>query len=164
MKKDLSKHSFKDLLLQHVEILEELKRRGILRSNNTPTADYAEWLASRAFGLEIQPKSQKGYDAIDSRGIKFEIKGRKITPSNPSRQLGVIRNLDDKNFDFLIGILFDKDFSVLEAYRIPHGIISKHSSYSEHQNGEILHLKGDILSAKDVERIDEQIRKAERSY
>lgn len=163
MREDLSKHSSKDLLLQHVEIIEELKKRRILRSNNNPVADYTEWLASRALDLELQPKSKKGYDAIDTNGKKYEIKGRKITPSNPSPQLSVLRNLEDKHFDFLIGILFDKDFSVLEAYKIPHSIISKYSSYSEHQNGEILHLKGELLSANGVERIDEQIRRKANS-
>jgi len=157
---DFGECSAKNLLLQYVEIIEELKKRAILRSNNNPTADYAEWLASKAFDLEIQSNSKKGYDAIDSAGNKYQIKGRKITPENSSRQLGVIRNLEAKYFDFLIGIIFDKDFSVLEAYKIPHSIISKYSSYSEQQNGEILQLKGELLSARGVERIDEQIRKA----
>ena len=140
-----------------------MKKSGILRSNNNTTADYAEWLASKAFDLEIQSNSNKGYDAIDSAGNKYQIKGRKITPENSSRQLSVIRNLEAKHFDFLIGIIFDKDFSVLDAYKIPHSIISKYSSYSEHQNGEILHLKGELLTARGVERIDGQIRRKANS-
>lgn len=161
MREDISKYSVKDLLLQYVVIIEELKKRGILRSNNNPIGDYTEWLVSKAFDLKIQSNSNKGYDAIDSTGNKYQIKGRKITPENPSRQLNVIRNLEDKHFDFLIGVLFDKDFSVIEAYKVPHSIIGKYSTYSEPQNGEILQLKGELLSAKGVERIDEQIRETE---
>ena len=161
MGEDLSKRSLKDLLLLYANLLEELKKRQILRSNNNPTADYAEWLASRALNLKLEPKSKKGYDAIDSKGYKYQIKGRRITPSNPSRQLGVIRNLGDKHFDFLIGIIFEKDFSVKEAYKIPQSIIGKYSTYSEHQNGHILYLRGEILSVEGVEWIDEEIRKKE---
>ena len=48
-------------------------------------------------------------------GRKFEIKGRRPTPENSSRQLSALRDLDEKPFNFLVGILFDEDFSVRRA-------------------------------------------------
>jgi hypothetical protein len=157
MQVDLQKPHFHDLLVLFGDVLDELKRRGIVRSRNNPVADYAEWLVSKAFNLNLQPNSNSGFDAIDSNGVKYQIKGRRLHPSNQSRQLGVIRNLKAKKFDFLIGVIFDKDFSVLEAYKIPHRLIKANSRFSKHQNGNILILKGDILSTKGVERIDEQL-------
>jgi len=103
--------------------------------------------------------SRAGFDAIDSKGIRYQIKGRRLHPSNSSRQLGVIRNLAEKKFNFLVVVLFDKDFSILVAYKIPHHLIDKYARYSEYQDGHILSLKGDVLTAKGVERIDNILRK-----
>ena len=154
---NLDKPHFRDLLVLFGDLLDELKRRGIVRSRNNPVADYSEWLVSKAFGLNLQPNSNSGFDAVDSKGIRYQIKGRRLHPANKSRQLGVIRNLEDKKFDFLIAVLFNKDFSVLEAHKIPHRLIDKHSRFSKHQNGHIMILRGDILTAEGVERIDEQL-------
>ena len=118
MNLDLSKLHFRDLLITFGKILDELKRRGVVRSRNNPVADYAEWLVSKTFGYGLQPNSNSGFDAMDSAGVKYQIKSRRLHPSNKSRQLGVIRNLEDKKFNFLIAVLFNKDFSVLEAYGI----------------------------------------------
>ena len=157
MNLNLKKPHFQDLLVLFGEVLDELKRKGIVRSRNNPVADYSEWLVAKALGLNLQPNSNSGFDAIDSKGTKYQIKGRRTHPSNKSRQLGVIRSLKDKKFDFLIGVIFDKDFSVLEAYKIPHHLIKDNSRFSAHQNGHILILRGNILSVKGVERIDRQL-------
>jgi len=152
---DTTKLSPNELLSLFANILEELKSRGIARSNNNPVADYSEWIVSKALGLVLQPNSKEGFDAKDtSNGLRYQIKGRRLHSSNSSRQLGVIRNLSQRKFDFLIALLFDKNFSILEAYKIPHKLISKHARYSKHVNGHILTLKREILTAKSVERID----------
>ena len=60
-------------------------------------------------------------------------------------QLGVIRNLKDKPFNFLVAIIFNNDFSIKEIYKIPFKVIKKYSHFSKHQNGHILVLKDKIL-------------------
>ncbi len=157
---DVSEISLDKLLILFGDLLDELKKRGVVKTRNNPVADYAEWVAAKAFNLKLQESSNKGFDAIDEKRIKYQIKGRRLHPSNPSRQLGVIRDLDKKGFDFLIAVLFNKDFTIHEAYKIPHELISKHSRYSKHQNGHILQLKGEILSAKGVENITEVLSRA----
>jgi hypothetical protein len=84
-----------------------------------PVADYAEGLCVQAFGWRPAAKSNKGHDAIDSKGRRFEIKGRRITAHNPSRQMGAIRGLPDRHFHALAAVLFSADFSVLRAALIP---------------------------------------------
>ena len=152
---DLKKEHYKRLLRFYSSVLDELKARGIIRSRNNPVSDYAEWLTSKKLSLQLEGNSNVGYDARDKKGVRYQIKSRRVHPNNNSRQLGVIRDLNKKQFDYLIGIVFDNDFDVKGAYIIPHGIIKEYARFSKHQNGHILQLKGAILDdkrTKDVTR------------
>ncbi|MBI2937163.1 MAG: hypothetical protein HYY22_03060 [Thaumarchaeota archaeon] len=141
------------LLKCYSQIMDELKDRNVIRTRNNPSADYAEWLVSKKLGLKLEPNSSSGYDAVNTTGERVQIKSRRLDPSNNSRQLGVIRNLDGNEFDFLIGVVFDKDFNVKDAYKIPRNIISKFARFSKHQNGHILHLQGELLNTPSVDNI-----------
>jgi hypothetical protein len=142
-----------DLLRCYAAILDELRSRGVIRTQNNPVADYAEWLTAKKLGLELTPNSNAGYDAIGSNGDRFQIKSRRIDLLRDRRQLSVIRNLDAIEFDYLIGVLFSMDFSTVEAYKVPHAIIRDFARFSSHQNGYILHLCGNILNSPGVEDI-----------
>ncbi len=142
-----------ELLSEHSAVIDELKRRSVVRSKNNPTGDYAEWLASSRLGLTLAPKSAKGFDATDSEGVRYQIKGRRNTPGNPSTQLGVIRNLDARDFDYLIAIVFNADWQVLRAAKIPHRTVSKLATFRKHQNGHIMHMRPNALNEPDVEDI-----------
>lgn len=155
---EIDKQSVQALLNDFGRILDELRERGVIRSHNNPVGDYAEWLVSQALGLTLQNNSKSGFDAVDAEGVRYQIKGRRLHSRNKSRQLGVIRNLQAKDFDFVVGVLFAEDFSVLEAYKIPHELVGSHSRFSKHQNGHILILKGAVLSAKGVLRVDKQLK------
>ncbi len=146
------------------DMLDELKARKVIRTRNNPVADYAEWLVAQKLGVLLEHNSKRGYDAVDNKNhICYQIKSRRLDLTNKSRQLSTIRNLKNAEFDYLIGILFNRDFTlkeaykiphgVIEAYKIPHGIIEKHSRYSKHVNGYIVSLRGDILTAPGVENI-----------
>ena len=133
--------------------MDELRRRKLTRTNNNPVADYAEKIVCDKFHFIQANKEAKGYDAKDQQGNKYQIKGRRITRHNKSKQLGVIRNLDEHLFDFLIAALFDESFIVQEIWKIPNTVVKKFAKVSEHQYGHILHLRGDILSEPNVEKI-----------
>src|SRR3990172_12918807 len=96
---DLTNLSVNQLLNLHGKVLDELKTRSVISTRNNPVGDYTVWLVAHAFNLQPQPNSKKGFDAIDSNGVRFQIKGRRLDPANPSRQMSVIRNFDDKLFD-----------------------------------------------------------------
>ena len=55
--------SLRGLLALHSEILEELRRRGVARSANSPTGSLAEYLFCRVFAWKQAPNSEKGFDA-----------------------------------------------------------------------------------------------------
>lgn len=132
----ISNLSNRELLQQHSSIIEELVNRNVLRTRNNPVADYAEWLVANKLCLTLQTNSKAGYDAVDSSGVTYQIKARR-----ERTQLGVIRNLNQNAFDYLIVVIFHNDFSVKEAYNIPHSIIVNYANHSSHQNGHILCIR-----------------------
>lgn len=146
------------LLKDYANILDELKNRQIIRTYNNPVADYAEWLVASKLGMKLERNSKSGYDAIDNEGIKYQIKSRRISDGNRSYQLGVIRNLLNNEFDYLIVLIFDRNFMVESAFKIPHEIIEKYARFSKHQNGHILFMRGDIMRDKNIQNISELVR------
>ena len=143
---DLRELSVKELLKQHSAIIDELKRRKIVRTKNNPVGDYTEWLVAKGLGLELAGNSSAGYDGVDSEGVKIQIKGRRITPENKSRQLSAIRKLKEKDFDQLAAVIFNENYEIIDAVLIPHEVIEEYASYRGHVNAHILHLKGPILN------------------
>src|SRR6266852_4642241 len=71
--------SVQGLLMAYSEILRELRRRNLIRSANNPIADIAETLVAVALKLELTSGSTTGHDAKDINGVRYEIKGRRIT-------------------------------------------------------------------------------------
>jgi hypothetical protein len=155
---DFNKYCAKELLQLFSELIEALRRKELIRSTNNPVADFTEYLVAKNFSYSLENNSKMGYDAIDKNVIKFQIKGRRIHSRNNSRQLSVIRNLDKKFFDYLIAVIYAEDFSILEAYQIPYDLIKPYSRFSEHQNGNILILRGNILVEKKVMKIEDKLR------
>ena len=142
-----------DLLKLYAELMEELRKQELIRTSNNPVADYAEKVAVAKLKLNRASKEERGYDATDTKGRKYQIKGRRTTRHNRSRQLGVIRNLDQKLFNYLVAVIFNEQFEIEEIWKIPHAFVKKHGRWSDHQNGYIFHAKPNILSSyKHVQR------------
>lgn len=143
-----------ELLNLYADILEELNERHVIRTHNSPVGDYAEWLVSKCMGLTLAPNSEKGFDA-SGKGIRYQIKSRWVREdSGPQgRQLNVIRNYEDNQFDYLVAMIFDRRFHVKEAYQIPHELIKEYGRYSKHQNGYLLTIYGAILHDARVKHI-----------
>ena len=136
-----------ELLTLYASLMEELRDRGLVRSSNNPVADYAEKVAVETLNLTRADKEEKGFDAIDSHGRRYQVKGRRVTRHNRSRQLSVIRNLDQKLFDYLVAVIFNESFQVAEIWLIPYQFVRNHAKWSGHQNGHILRAKPELLAA-----------------
>jgi len=151
----------RELLKLYAGVLEELRTRGTLRSSNNPVADYAEGLCVAAFGWKLTTKSTKGHDAIDSKGRRIEIKGRRITPHNPSRQMSAIRSIEAKHFTVLAGVLFDPDFAVMKAALIPHAVVMANSAYVKDTNSWRFILHDGVWAMRGVTDITRPLQKAQ---
>jgi hypothetical protein len=133
-----------ELLLLHTEVGEELRKRGVLRSANNPTGDLSEYLFCKAFGWTQAGNSHANVDAVGSDGARYQIKGRRITRYNNSRQLSALRDLQGRHFDFIAGVLFNEDYTILRAALIPHAVGLERAKFVERQQPQV-HATGRCL-------------------
>jgi len=147
-----------ELLALHAKIGDELRTRGITRSSNNPTGDLAEYLFCRAFGWTQGGNSQANVDAVGTDGMRYQIKGRRITRFNNSRQLSAIRDMGAAHFDFLAGVLFDEDYSIMRAAIIPHRIALARATFVERTNSHRFLLRDEIWNADDVRDVTFELR------
>lgn len=147
-----------ELLALHARIMEELRKRDVLRSSNNPVADLAELLFCRAFSWEPAPKSNKSFDASDGDGSKYEVKGRRPTRHNKSRQLSAIRDLPGQNFDTLAAVLFNEDYTVMRAALIPHPVVMARAPYVRHTNSYRFVLRDDVWEEGGVRDVTAELR------
>jgi hypothetical protein len=142
-----------ELLSLYADIMEELRRRGVVRSSNNPGADFAENLAAKALGLKKANLSTKGFDAVDQEGRTYQVKSRRMTEHSRSRQLSAIREFEDHCFDFLIGVLFNRDFSVSRACLVPYEVVKGLAVYRSHTNAWIVHLRDEVWDHPQVREV-----------
>lgn len=154
---DISNLNPRQLLALHGKIADELIARRITRSYNNPTGDFAEFLFCRAFEWQLVPKSNKHVDAIASNGVRYQIKGRRITRRNKSRQLGTLRDLNGEHFDFLAGVLFKEDYGVLRAAIIPKPVVLAHAVFVNWTNSHRFLLRDEIWSVPGVQDVTTQM-------
>ena len=155
---DLASPSNRELLKLYTELMTELRSRGIVRTSNGPGADVAEGLVAKALSLTLNSSSTAGYDGIDLDGRKIEVKCRRLTRHNGSRQLSAIRNLEKAHFDFLAGVLFNEDFSVMKGALIPFQVVKDHAVFVRHTNGWKFVLRDSVWSLPGVEDITSRLK------
>ena len=143
---DLSGHAVSDLLRLYAEVLDELRHRGVTRGTNNPAADYTEHLVASKMGLALGGNSASGFDAVDSEGRRYQIKGRRLTPQNKSTELSAIRNLPGRPFDFLIAVVYRPDFTVDYAGQVPDDVVVAFAKYSKHTNAYRFLMRRSVLS------------------
>jgi hypothetical protein len=143
-------------------VLDELQRRAVVRSLN----NYAESLVAKAFDLDRTAKSCTGHDGVARDGKRYEVKCRRISARNKSRQLSPIRALDKYHFDLLAGVLFNPDFSVFKACLIPHRLVLEEARTNTHVNGAIVHLRNswwDVTGVIDITIDLQEVQSAEEA-
>ena len=141
-------------------ILAELRGRGICRTENLPTGDFAEFLFRQAFGWKLEGNSRRGFDATDERGKRYQIKGRRLTKHSQSRQLSAIRGLDQ--FDFLAAVLFDETYGIQRAAIIPAATVKEESTFVKHTNSYKLLLADSAWTLQNVRDVTHEVKSAWR--
>lgn len=142
---DWSQLDDKRLLAAYCSLMSELEDRGVVRSSNNPVADYTETLVARALGLSLEPQSRAGYDARDADGIRYQIKGRRLTSRNNSTQLSALRNLAQRPFDILAAVAYAQDLSVLYGALVPIEVVAELSRFSAHSNSHVFMFRRNVL-------------------
>lgn len=122
------------LLGTYASILQELRKRGLVRTNNAPVGDLAEHAASIVYGGILAPNSEKSYDLTASDGRRIQVKVRNIhAESRSSAVFSVIRSV---RFDACLFMLIDSvDHRVQGAFEWTAAEVQEYGVYRKHVNG-----------------------------
>ena len=112
-----------ELIELYPRLLQELKTRGIIRTNNL-IGELGEYLAANAYqknpklpNLQLNIKSTKNIDATSNKGERYAIKA---TSGNGTGVFASLPTEDDGKvyFEYLILVLFNKDYSLQAIYEL----------------------------------------------
>lgn len=152
-----------ELLAAYASTLTELRRRGVIRSNNAPAGDYGEWLVAKALSATIVANAaMKSYDLTTADARRVQVKTRVV--SVPVRR-GQLQASVFRSFDFDLAalvLLRDVDYAVHRAVLVPVHLVRGLSSRVEHVNGWRLMMTADVLDHQEAEDITAATRRAAR--
>lgn len=159
---DIRSRTTAELFSLYRAILRELEAREIVRTENAPTGDYAEYLVARAFaGSTLAPASEKSWDVLTSSNERLQVKCRVVSDPRDrgQRQLSVFRSFE---FDRAAIVLFDNDYAIFKAALIPKGVVESKSAYRQHVNGWICFATDALFEDPEAEDISDLLRKVAR--
>lgn len=112
-----------ELIELYPKLLQELKAREIIRTNNL-IGELGEYLVANAYqknpklpNLQLNIKSTKNIDATSNKGERYAIKA---TSGNGTGVFASLPTEDDGKvyFEYLILVLFNKDYSLQAIYEL----------------------------------------------
>lgn len=138
--------SVAELLGGYARILAELRRRGVVRTNNAPVGDDAELLVAVALEGDLAASvSEKSYDLIAPAWGKVQVKARavRVPVAASHAQTSPFRSWD---FDYgaLVMVHID-DYSIHRAVLAPVELLRTHASWKKSLNGYVVHMRGPLL-------------------
>jgi hypothetical protein len=133
------------LLVKYSDILAELRYRGLVRTNNAPIGDLAEYCAAMVYDGLLAPNSEKSYDLVSHDGRKVQVKVRVIRKdTGPSAVFSPLRSFD---FDVCTFLLVDGDHGgVLAAREWTANEAQKTGKHRAHTNGVVVRV-GQVRSS-----------------
>jgi hypothetical protein len=158
---DLSTLSEPGLFALYRAILSELKGRGMIRTENAPVGDYAEYLVKTALGGTLAHNSEKSWDVLSQNGDKLQVKARVVLdPPLPGQlRLSPFRSFD---FDFAVVVLLSAaDYAVTRASKIPCSVVESFAVYRQHVNGNVLQAKDEVMGHPDAVDLTATLRAAQ---
>jgi len=106
-------------------IIKKLKKLRVIKTKKV-VSELGEYYASKVLKLNLKENPvKKGYDAIDKKGKRYQIKTR-IKDKTAYTLTGGFKNLDNKPFDYFLYVVLDTDFSLLLIYKIYPSIVKKY--------------------------------------
>ena len=158
---DLSAFSQSGLFSLYRAILGELKSRGVIRTENAPVGDYAEYLVATALGGQLAPNSEKAWDVLGNDGEKLQVKAPVVAdPAEPGQlQLSPFRSF---GFDSAVIVLLSAtDYAVWRASKVPRYVVESSAIYRQHVNGKVLFARPEIVGHPDATDLTATLRAAQ---
>ncbi|HUB39010.1 MAG TPA: macro domain-containing protein, partial [Streptosporangiaceae bacterium] len=159
---DLSMLSESGLFSLYRAILGELRSRGVIRTENAPVGDYAEYLVATALGGQLAPNAEKAWDVLGNGGEKLQVKARVVSdPAEPGQlQLSPFRSF---GFDSAVIVLLSAtDYAVSRASKVPRHVVESSAVYRQHVNGKVLFARPEIMGHPDATDLTAALRAAQK--
>jgi hypothetical protein len=155
---DLSTFSDSGLFSLYRAILSELKSRDVIRTENAPVGDYAEYLVATALGGHLAPNAEKSWDVLGNDGEKLQVKARVVAePARPGQlQLSPFRSF---GFDSAVIVLLSATgYAVSRASKVPRHVVETFAIHRKHVNGKVLFARPDIMGHPDATDLTTALR------
>jgi len=128
-----------EILHVYTSLLIELRSRGMVRTNNAPIGDLAEYACAAYYEGVLAPNSEKSYDLVAADGRKVQVKVRNVREdTRPSATFSSIRSTD---FDICVFIIVNPTTSSIEsAYEWTATEITDHGRFTSHTNSTLVRI------------------------
>lgn len=132
----------KEKIAKFADIYNKVKLLSFFSSSNL-VGCIGEYLAAKKLNLNLSNINQKGFDATDIHGYKYEIKTRRVYNSNRRiSETRRINNLVGKEYDYLVIVVLDHMFNCAGMWLLdPKKIVNAKSA-----NLKIVNTTEDVLS------------------
>lgn len=131
--------------------MRELRARKIIRTNNNPVGDIAEAIVAEHYGGERGTFAQAGWDVKRADGERIQVKAMRQTPGQTRRNVSPIR---DRDYDFVVIVIMDEDFSVTEGLRLSRPLVEELFPHREYVNGRVIAVTNSLRRDPRVEHLD----------
>lgn len=129
---DVTRLSVKDLMRLEASIVKELRRRDLVRTNNKPLGDIAEYVVWLARGGVLEPNSTKSHDITTASGHRIQVKAMANRAAGAGARFSPFRSAGYHTAVFLV---FDHAFEIVEAFEVGAEAIEAHVRYIPHVAG-----------------------------
>ncbi|MFC5500673.1 DUF6998 domain-containing protein [Lysinimonas soli] len=131
--------SIGELLTTYRHVLASLRARGMVRTNNAPIGDLAEYCAAIVYDGLLAPNSEKSYDLVAEDGRRIQVKVRVIrSDTRPTAAFSPLRSF---RFDAAVFLLVNDESGRVEtAMELSAAEVQEVGKYREHTNGTVLRI------------------------
>jgi hypothetical protein len=138
-----SELTVRQLLASYIAVLNELLRRGLVRTRNPPLGDL------RAYGGELAPNSEKSYDLRRPDGHRVQVKARVVDPLDKrSQAFSAFRSWD---FEEALFLLFDAaSYDLIWARELTRAETVNIGRRVEHTNSSAVAVRNVLHGGRDV--------------
>ena len=153
---DLSKLTTDELINLYPSLLDELKKRKIIRTNNI-VGEIGEYLVEQTYNkdtslpkLQLGIKSTKNIDAISVNGERYAIKSISGTMTGVFHSIPIVN--DGKTyFEYLIVLMFDKNYKLKTIIELTWKDFLKYRKIKKPENKfHVVITKGVLENAKKI--------------
>ncbi|AZH79154.1 MULTISPECIES: DUF6998 domain-containing protein [Microbacterium] len=129
---DVTRLSVKHLLLLEASVVKELRRRDLVRTNNKPLGDIAEYVVWLARGGVLEPNSTKSHDITTESGHRIQVKAMANRAAGAGAKFSPFRSA---GYHTAVFLLFNLEFEIAEAYEVEADLIEEHVRFVPHVAG-----------------------------